>query len=61
MKRSRSPDGRLIAFTANSAGGTFVINATEATSGGSARSPLPTCPGNPYRREGASEAPTDGE
>ena len=27
MKRSRSPDGRLIAFSANSAGGTFVIKA----------------------------------
>jgi Tol biopolymer transport system component len=27
MKRSRSPDGRLVAFSANSAGGTFVINA----------------------------------
>ena len=52
MKRSRSPDGRLIAFTANSAGGTFVINATEATSGGSARSPLPNLSWQPLPKRG---------
>lgn len=61
MKRSRSPDGRLIAFTANSAGGTFVINATEAPQAAQPDHLFQPCPGNPNRREGASEAPTDGE